>query len=109
MILGEIGKTSPFYLQKGFIPSNSTLVVAILAVFVGRFTLQVGRGAVRCSAMPVSADLNCRDAHVSMYQSKHGIDIAKLRSFCLSWQCHLETKMQRLDDKKIIPGWNCLE
>jgi len=37
MILGEIGKTSPFYLQKGFIPSNSTLVVAILAVFHWQF------------------------------------------------------------------------
>jgi hypothetical protein len=25
MILGEIGKSSPFYGSKGFIPSNSTL------------------------------------------------------------------------------------
>ena len=109
MILGEIGKTSPFHLQKGFIPSNSTSVVAILAVFLGSFTLQVGRVAVGGSVMRVFADLNCRDAHVSMHQNKHGIDIAKLCSFCLNWQCHVETKMQRLDDKKIPPRWNCLE
>lgn len=42
--MGEIGKTSPFYLQKGFIPSNSTLVVAILAVFVGSFELAMSFG-----------------------------------------------------------------
>ncbi len=98
MILGEIGKTSPFHLQKGFIPSNSTSVVAIVSAFFGSFTLQVG-GA--CSGWQCYASI-CR-SELSRCPCFHAPKQAWHR-YCEASQFLFELAMS-CGDKDAKIGW----